>query len=133
MQDNTAPFRADHVGSFLRSPELKAARLKREAGEITAEQLKAIEDREIKALIVKQQEVGLKLATDGELRRKWWHYDFFFGSMASSAISSRTTLASTARSRSPMASASPAKSISRRIRFLSISSFCTQTAKPSPR
>jgi 5-methyltetrahydropteroyltriglutamate--homocysteine methyltransferase len=79
MPDNTAPFRADHVGSFLRSPELKAARAKREAGEITAEQLKTIEDCEIKALITKQAEVGLKLATDGELRRKWWHYDFFFG------------------------------------------------------
>jgi 5-methyltetrahydropteroyltriglutamate--homocysteine methyltransferase len=79
MQDNMAPFRAEHVGSFLRSPELKAARVKREAGEITAEQLKAIEDRDIKALIVKQAEVGLKLATDGELRRKWWHYDFYFG------------------------------------------------------
>jgi 5-methyltetrahydropteroyltriglutamate--homocysteine methyltransferase len=79
MQDTTAPFRADHVGSFLRSPELKAARAKREAGEITAEQLKAIEDRDIKALIAKQAEVGLKLATDGELRRKWWHYDFYFG------------------------------------------------------
>ena len=79
MQDNTAPFRADHVGSFLRSAELKAARAKREAGEITAEQLKAIEEREIKALIVRQHEVGLKLVTDGELRRKWWHYDFFFG------------------------------------------------------
>lgn len=79
MPDTTAPFRADHVGSFLRSPELKAARAKREASEITAEQLKTIEDREIKALIAKQEEVGLKLATDGELRRKWWHYDFFFG------------------------------------------------------
>jgi 5-methyltetrahydropteroyltriglutamate--homocysteine methyltransferase len=79
MQDTTAPFRADHVGSFLRSPELKAARAKREAGQLTAEQLKAIEDREIKALIAKQAEVGLKLATDGELRRKWWHYDFYFG------------------------------------------------------
>jgi 5-methyltetrahydropteroyltriglutamate--homocysteine methyltransferase len=66
MQDTTAPFRADHVGSFLRSPELKAARAKREA-------------RDIKALIAKQAEVGLKLATDGELRRKWWHYDFYFG------------------------------------------------------
>jgi 5-methyltetrahydropteroyltriglutamate--homocysteine methyltransferase len=79
MQDTTAPFRADHVGSFLRSLELKAARAKREAGEITADQLKALEDREIETLIAKQAEVGLKLATDGELRRKWWHYDFFFG------------------------------------------------------
>jgi 5-methyltetrahydropteroyltriglutamate--homocysteine methyltransferase len=79
MQDTTAPFRADHVGSFLRSAELKAARAKREAGEITPEELKAVEDREIKALIAKQAGVGLKLATDGELRRKWWHYDFFFG------------------------------------------------------
>src|SRR6266705_1917015 len=48
------PFRADHVGSLLRSTVLKEARAKREQGAITAQDLKAIEDREIAALIAKQ-------------------------------------------------------------------------------
>jgi 5-methyltetrahydropteroyltriglutamate--homocysteine methyltransferase len=70
------PFRADHVGSLLRPQALKEARAKREAGAITAAQLKAMEDREIRRVIDKQQEIGLKLATDGEFRRAWWHFDF---------------------------------------------------------
>ena len=53
------PFRADQVGSLLRSAALKDARARREKGEITAEQLKAVEDREIEALIRKQEGVGL--------------------------------------------------------------------------
>ena len=77
MQRNKPPFRADHVGSFLRPASLKQARTKREKGEITAAQLKEIEDREIEKVIRKQEEIGLKLATDGEFRRSWWHYDFF--------------------------------------------------------
>jgi 5-methyltetrahydropteroyltriglutamate--homocysteine methyltransferase len=71
------PFRADQVGSFLRPPALKEARAKREKGEITAAQLKEVEDREIRNVIKKQEETGLQLATDGEFRRSWWHYDFF--------------------------------------------------------
>src|ERR1700754_2244519 len=71
------PFRADHVGSFLRPAALKDARAKREKGEITATQLKEVEDREIRNVIAKQEEVGLKLASDGEFRRSWWHFDFF--------------------------------------------------------
>jgi len=71
------PFRADHVGSILRTAPLKEARAKREKGEITAAQLKEVEDREIEKVIKKQEEIGLKLATDGEFRRSWWHYDFF--------------------------------------------------------
>src|SRR6202021_3721120 len=73
------PFRADHVGSLLRPPVLKEARAKRERGEITADALRTIEDREIEKVIKKQEEIGLKLATDGELRRSWWHFDFFRG------------------------------------------------------
>jgi 5-methyltetrahydropteroyltriglutamate--homocysteine methyltransferase len=73
----TPPFRADHVGSILRTAPLKEARAKREKGEITAAQLKEVEDREIEKIIKKQEEIGLKLATDGEFRRSWWHYDFF--------------------------------------------------------
>jgi 5-methyltetrahydropteroyltriglutamate--homocysteine methyltransferase len=71
------PFRADQVGSILRPAALKAARAKHEKGEISAAELKAVEDREIEAIIKKQEEIGLKLATDGEFRRAWWHFDFF--------------------------------------------------------
>jgi 5-methyltetrahydropteroyltriglutamate--homocysteine methyltransferase len=71
------PFRADHVGSILRTAPLKEARAKREKGEITAAQLKEVEDREIEKIIKKQEEIGLKAATDGEFRRSWWHFDFF--------------------------------------------------------
>jgi len=71
------PFRADHVGSFLRPSALKAARAQREKGEIEAGALKAVEDREIRNVIQQQEQVGLKLATDGEFRRSWWHFDFF--------------------------------------------------------
>src|SRR3954463_7393971 len=79
MQRTKAPFRADHVGSLLRPAPLKEARAKREKGEITAEQLEQVEDREIEKIIKKQEDVGLKLATDGELRRSWWQFDFFKG------------------------------------------------------
>ncbi len=73
------PFRADHVGSLLRPLPLKEARARFGKGEIDAAALKAVEDREIEAVIRKQEEVGLKLATDGEFRRSWWHFDFFRG------------------------------------------------------
>jgi 5-methyltetrahydropteroyltriglutamate--homocysteine methyltransferase len=73
------PFRADHVGSLLRSAPLKEARAERAAGKISAEALKAIEDREIAALIRKQEDVGLQSITDGEFRRSWWHLDFLSG------------------------------------------------------
>ena len=76
MQRTKPPFRADHVGSFLRPAALKEARAKREQGAITAAELKAVEDREIEKIIKKQEELGLKLATDGEFRRSWWHFDF---------------------------------------------------------
>src|SRR4029453_17614140 len=75
-QRTKPPFRADHVGSLLRSTALKEARGKREKGEITPEQLKAIEDREIEALIKKQEAAGLKSITDGEYRRASWQTDF---------------------------------------------------------
>ncbi len=78
-QRATPPFRADHVGSLLRPARLKDARAKHAQGAITAAQLKEIEDREIEQAINKQQEIGLKLATDGEFRRSWWHFDFFRG------------------------------------------------------
>ncbi|HTQ54259.1 MAG TPA: 5-methyltetrahydropteroyltriglutamate--homocysteine S-methyltransferase [Bryobacteraceae bacterium] len=76
MQRTVPPFRADHVGSLLRSPALKEARAQRESGAIGADQLRAIEDRAIEAVIAKQAEVGLRSATDGEFRRAMWHFDF---------------------------------------------------------
>ncbi len=77
MIRTTPPFRADHVGSLLRTAPLKQARTKFAKAEIDAAALKAVEDREIEKIVAKQQEVGLKLATDGEFRRSWWHFDFF--------------------------------------------------------
>ncbi|MEA2904411.1 MAG: 5-methyltetrahydropteroyltriglutamate--homocysteine methyltransferase [Alphaproteobacteria bacterium] len=76
MRLTKPPFRADHVGSLLRSAALKEARAKRERGEITPEQLQAVEDREIAALIKKQEAAGLKSITDGEYRRASWQTDF---------------------------------------------------------
>src|SRR4029453_16629507 len=76
MPRTKPPFRADHVGSLLRPAALKQARAKREQGEIPAEDLKAIEDREIEAVIRKQEEAGLRSVTDGEFRRAFWNYDF---------------------------------------------------------
>ncbi len=77
MMREKPPFRADVVGSILRTAPLKEARAKREKGEITATQLKDVEDREIEKIIKKQEEVGLKVTTDGEFRRSWWHFDFY--------------------------------------------------------
>ena len=76
MQRTKPPFRADHVGSLLRSAALKEARARRERGEIAADQLKAVEDREIESLIRKQEAVGLRSISDGENRRRSWQIDF---------------------------------------------------------
>ena len=77
MSARTAPpFRADHVGSLLRTAALKEARAQREGGEITGDELKAVEDREIEQIIRRQEEIGLKAVTDGEFRRAFWNYDF---------------------------------------------------------
>ena len=78
-QRTRPPFRADQVGSFLRPERLKEARAKRDKGEITAAQLKAVEDEEIKKVIKQQEDVGMQLATDGEFRRTFWHFDFLGG------------------------------------------------------
>ena len=71
-----APFRLDHVGSFLRPERLKEARAKFNDGEITAEELERVENEEIITLIEKEKELGLKSVTDGEFRRAFWHLDF---------------------------------------------------------
>ena len=79
MKRTKAPFRADHVGSLLRTTPLKEVRAKVAKGEASAAQLRAVEDREIEKIIKKQEDVGLQFATDGEFRRSWWQFDFFKG------------------------------------------------------
>jgi 5-methyltetrahydropteroyltriglutamate--homocysteine methyltransferase len=75
---DTPPFRADHVGSLLRPAELLQARERRAAGEIDAAELRRIEDGAIREVVRRQEEVGLRSATDGELRRASWHMDFIY-------------------------------------------------------
>ncbi len=79
MQRNIPPYRADHVGSLLRPASLKQARSQHAAGQMTAAELKAIEDAEIGKIIAKQEQIGLRSVTDGELRRAYWHFDFLAG------------------------------------------------------
>jgi 5-methyltetrahydropteroyltriglutamate--homocysteine methyltransferase len=70
------PFRADHVGSFLRPPELLAARERRQKGEITQSALREVEDRAIRDIVRMQENIGLEGITDGEFRRTYFHIDF---------------------------------------------------------
>ena len=73
------PFRADHVGSFLRPQSVKEARLKVQEKLIGKDELRAVEDKAITELVAKQKAAGLRSITDGELRRSWWHLDFLGG------------------------------------------------------
>lgn len=79
MSNTGKPFRADHVGSLLRTPELLAARNQFANKQITREQLRAAEDASIKHVVKLQEEAGLDSITDGEQRRDWWHVDFLCG------------------------------------------------------
>jgi len=72
----TPPFRADHVGSFLRPKRLLDAREKKAKGEISAAELRKVEDECITEIVKFQQDVGLKSITDGEFRRTYFHIDF---------------------------------------------------------
>src|SRR5512132_1208193 len=74
----TPPFRADHVGSLLRPPQLMKAREDHAAGRIDDDELRGIEDEAIREVVRKQEEVGLRSATDGEFRRASWHMDFIY-------------------------------------------------------
>ena len=74
----TPPFRADHVGSLLRPPKLLQARDNRASGQISAEDLRAVEDDAIRDVVRMQRDVGLRSATDGEFRRTSWHMDFIY-------------------------------------------------------
>ena len=70
------PFRADHVGSYLRPARLREAREKFFAGSLPAAELRAIEDDCIREVVKAQENVGLKGITDGEFRRTYFHVDF---------------------------------------------------------
>ncbi len=72
----TPPFRADHVGSFLRPAYLLEARENKAKGEITPAQLREVEDRAITEIVTFQRDVGLQSITDGEFRRTYFHIDF---------------------------------------------------------
>ncbi|MBS6435934.1 MULTISPECIES: cobalamin-independent methionine synthase II family protein [Pantoea] len=79
MTAQTAPFRADTVGSFLRPIAIKNAREQYAAGQIDKTELTRIEDEAIRDVVSKQIANGLQVVTDGEFRRAWWHFDFFGG------------------------------------------------------
>ncbi len=79
MSKTRHAFHADVVGSLLRPAALKIARQQFQRGEIDAAQLRAIEDEQIRHIVGKQQEIGLRVVTDGEFRRAWWHFDFLEG------------------------------------------------------
>src|SRR5215469_4120506 len=72
------PFRADHVGSLLRPPELLQTRAEHQAGRVSAGELRRVEDQAIRDVVRMQQEIGLEGVTDGELRRGSWHMDFLY-------------------------------------------------------
>jgi 5-methyltetrahydropteroyltriglutamate--homocysteine methyltransferase len=72
------PFRAEHVGSLLRPPELLGAREEFAQGKIDAEQLRSLEDDAIRSVVKMQRDIGLQSATDGEFRRSSWHMDFIY-------------------------------------------------------
>ncbi len=74
--EKIAPFRANHVGSLLRPPELHQARERRQRGEIGAAELRAVEDRAIREVVKMQEDVGMQGITDGEFRRTLWNADF---------------------------------------------------------
>jgi len=74
----TPPFRADHVGSLLRPPELLQAREEFAGQRISADELRAVEDDAVRDIVRMQEEVGLQSATDGEFRRTSWHMDFIY-------------------------------------------------------
>lgn len=79
MTVQTAPFRADTVGSFLRPAAIKNAREQYAAGQIDKIELTRVEDEAIRDVVSKQIANGLQVVTDGEFRRAWWHFDFFGG------------------------------------------------------
>ena len=78
MLRDAPPFRADHVGSLLRTREVLTAREDRQQGRIDAAKLRAIEDAGIRQVVRMQEDIGLRGVTDGEYRRASWHMDFLY-------------------------------------------------------
>jgi 5-methyltetrahydropteroyltriglutamate--homocysteine methyltransferase len=78
VQTTTPPFRADHVGSLLRPPELLRAREDEKAGRIGKAELRRLEDEAIRNVVRRQEDLGLEGVTDGEFRRASWHMDFLY-------------------------------------------------------
>ena len=74
--DDRPPFRADHVGSFLRPRYLIEARDSAKGGAMSASELRAVEDQAIREVVKLQEDVGLQGITDGEFRRTFFHVDF---------------------------------------------------------
>lgn len=72
----TPPFRADHVGSLLRTPEVKENRIRWKQGEISAEELRVVENKAIAETVSRLEATGMKSITDGEFRRDYFHLDF---------------------------------------------------------
>src|SRR5262245_24539047 len=70
------PFRADQVGSLLRPAALAGLRAQHKRGDVDAPTLRAAEDSAVRDVVNRQQQIGLRAVTDGELRRDWWHLDF---------------------------------------------------------
>src|SRR4051794_19786097 len=89
------PFRADHVGSLLRPPELLGAREDHASGGIGEDALREVEDGAIRDVVALQRDVGLRTATDGEFRRAAWHMDFIY-SLDRSSRSRRRAWSTTA-------------------------------------
>jgi 5-methyltetrahydropteroyltriglutamate--homocysteine methyltransferase len=79
MNQYDPPFRADHIGSFLRPPAIHEARDQWRRGELSDEALREISDREIAAMVQRQAATGIRSITDGEFRRDWFHLDFLQG------------------------------------------------------
>src|SRR5215210_5119976 len=79
MSERTSPpFRADHVGSLLRPPELLRAREEHAAGRLDDAGLAQAEDAAVRDVVRMQEETGLRSVTDGEFRRASWHMDFIY-------------------------------------------------------
>src|SRR5580693_3941548 len=78
MNRTKPPFRADHVGSLLRPKKLLRTREDHQAGRISAEDLRRVEDESIREVIKLQEDVGLQAVTDAEYRRASWHMDFLY-------------------------------------------------------
>lgn len=70
------PFRADHVGSLVRPPQLAEARAQHADGELPAEHLARVERKAIAGIVRRQESIGLEAITEGEFGRDWWHIDF---------------------------------------------------------